>query len=75
MDAPVTTTDVLVQFNGIFFCVSDAAVAQFAYVGPPAVTAGRVDDGANATAGQILGIALDAAAGAGVKFRVFIKMR
>lgn len=73
--AAAANEEVIVQFNGITYVVSDGAVTQFAYIGPPATTAGRVDDGGNATAGQILGIALDAATGANEKIRALIKMR
>ena len=64
--------EVLVQISGIAYVVSDAAVAVAAWVGPPATTAGRVDDGANAVAGQRLGKALAAAGGAAVKIPVLI---
>ena len=57
--------DVLVCVDGKAWVVADAAIAAPAKLTAGTVTAGRVDDSASATAGQIIGTYLQVAAAAG----------
>lgn len=66
---------VLVLVDGKAKVVSDAAIAAGAKISQGAVTAGRVDDGAGAVAGQTIGNALEAAAGAAEKILALIRHR
>lgn len=65
--------DVFVCISGVAWAVADAAITAYAKVGAGGTTAGRVDD-ANATAGQRVGIALEAASNAGDLIRVFVQI-
>src|SRR5205814_41841 len=65
---------VLVGYQGKFKVVSDAAIVALANLSQGVVTAGRADD-AGATQGQIVGLALEVAAGAGVKILALISHR
>lgn len=64
---------VVIQVNGIAYVVSDAAVAAAAILTQGGTTAGRVL-GAGA-AGQIIGVAIDAAGGAAATIRMKIQPR
>lgn len=65
---------VLVGYFGKFKVVADAAIVVAAQLQQGAVTAGRVDDPA-AVGGQVLGVALEAAAAAGDKILALIAHR
>lgn len=67
--------DVFVCYLGVAWVVADAATTQFAKISQGATTAGRVDDGAGAAAGQTLGIALDAATNAADVIRAAIHLQ
>jgi len=64
--AAVANEQVFVQTSGKCFVVSDAAIVAPAKVTGGTVTAGRVASGVSASQGQIIGVVLQAAAGAGV---------
>lgn len=64
--------DVLVQINGRAWVVADAAITVATLLTQGATTAGRVDDAAGATQGQIIGIALQAASNAADKLLMLI---
>ncbi len=70
--AAAANEDVLVQFNGKCWAVADAAVAAGGLITQGATTAGRVDDSASATQGQIIGMALQAATNAADKILILI---
>jgi hypothetical protein len=63
--------EVLVQVNGRVYVVAAAAIT-VATLLTVATTAGRVDDAAGATQGQIIGIALQAAGAAADKIQMLI---
>lgn len=64
---------VVLQVDGIATCVAGAAIAAGATVGFDTGTAGRVLT--NAVAGQQIGVAVTAAAGAGSRLQVFLRAR
>ncbi len=63
---------VLVAYQGIVKVMSGAAITALVRVGPGTATAGRTEG--NTTAGQIIGIALQAAAGAALPIRVKLRI-
>jgi hypothetical protein len=63
----------LIAISGIANAIADAPVAASALLAGGAVTAGRLDDSASATAGQIVGLSLAAAGAAGDSFPILIK--
>ncbi len=69
----VANKSIQVRVAGIAWVVAGAAILVNAKLGLDTTTAGRVLT--NATAGQIIGIALDAAAAAGDKIRILIQPR
>jgi hypothetical protein len=73
--AAVVNEKVLVQNSGKAIVIADAATAVAANLTQGATTAGRVDDSASATQGQIIGQSLEAAANAGDKLLALISHR
>lgn len=73
--AAATGEIVLVQYTGRALCVADAAVAKNALVTQGATTAGRLDDSASATQGQIIGTSIEAAGAAAGIFLVLLGHR
>jgi len=75
VSAAATGESVLVQRNGKAWVVADAAIVAGALLTQGATTAGRVDDSASATQGQIIGLALQAATNAADKILMLIGHR
>ncbi|SRR6266511_3208493 len=75
LQAALVNEVVLVGYLGKFKVIADAAIAAAGQLTQGATTAGRVDDSASATQGQIIGIALEAAANAGDKILALINHR
>jgi len=73
--AAATGEIVLVQRSGKAWVVADAAIVAGALLTQGATTAGRVDDSASATQGQIIGLALQAATNAADKLQMLIGHR
>jgi hypothetical protein len=74
IQAALVNEEVLVQIDGIAWGISDGAIIIGAEVQLGVTTAGRIDDPA-AVAGQVLGKALTAAAGANVATKILIARR
>ena len=70
--AAAADEEVLVMTHGICYAVSDAAVADGGVLIHGSTTAGRVDDSATPTNGEVLGLALGAAVGAAETIKVLV---